>query len=96
MGYRIDYQPIPKIRRAEIRRTRRAAFTAVCFILFLLLVSSCWPEGAQMLRSWLLPGDGSVAVAAMEELSRDLKAGQSFPGAWEVFLQRVLPEGTGG
>lgn len=90
MGYRIVYQPVPKIRRAESRRVRRAALTAVCFAVFVILVSVCWPEGAALLRDWMLPGDGTVTVAAMEDLTRDLREGQPLPDAWAVFWNRVV------
>lgn len=90
MGYRVDYQPIKKVRGAEKRKSGIPALTALCLLVFLLLVNSCWPRGARVLRSLLLPGDAAVTVAALEDFAVELGAGDSFPGAFENFCRRVI------
>lgn len=94
MGYRIDYQPVRKIRGAEKRRSRRAALTGVFFLLFLFGVQILWQEGGQVLRGLLFPGDAAVTAAAMEDLVQQLGAGVRVGEALELFCRRIM-EGSG-
>lgn len=53
MAYRINYRPVRKLRGREGQRLRLPALTGLCFLLFLALVHSLWPEGREYLRSAL-------------------------------------------
>lgn len=92
MGYRVDYQPVKKVRGAERRRSRVLALTGLCLIVFLILVNSVWPQGMELLRELLIPGDTAVTVAALEDLASELGAGEALSGALENFCRRILVE----
>lgn len=92
MGYRVDYQPVKKVRGAEKRTSKIPALTALFLVLFLLLVNGFWPRGAEVLKEVLIPGDPAVTVAALEDFATELKAGENLSGAWEAFCRRVIGE----
>lgn len=72
MNYRIQYPPIRKMRGREGFKVRLPALTALCFLLFLVLVQTAWPDGRAYLRSVLdtmashLRKDASVMAALSE------------------------------
>lgn len=92
MGYRVEYQQVKKVRGVEKRTSRVAALTALCLLLFLLLVNGFWPRGAEVLRDFLLPGDAAVTAAALEDLALELQTGEELSGALEHFCQKVISE----
>lgn len=93
MSYRIDYQPMKKVRGWEKRTAPRSAMTAFCFLLFLVLTFALWPKGAQTLRALVIPGDAAVTVAALEDLAVDLREGESVQSALEGFCRQVAEVG---
>lgn len=92
MGYRVEYEPVKKVRGAEKRTSRVAALTAVSLALFGILVCSFWDRGREVLQDLLLPGDGAVTAAAMEDLVRDLQTGLPLGEAVEGFCRTVIGE----
>lgn len=90
MGYRIEYEPSYGPRK---RRTPKlAVLTALCMLLFLLLVNTFWIQGKQALRELLLPGDAAVTASALEDLVRDLREGEKLSFALESFCKKVIEE----
>lgn len=90
MGYRIEYEPSYGPRK---RRTPKlAVLTALCMLLFLLLVNTFWIQGKQALRELLLPGDAAVTASALEDLARDLREGEKLSFALESFCKKVIEE----
>ena len=75
MSYRVEYSS-SGMKRTQIRQKngRALLLTAVCFLIFLLIVGGFWPRGAQVLRDMLLPGDSAVTAAAWAELTREIFA----------------------
>lgn len=94
MGYRVDYQPIQKVRRMEKRIVRVPALAVLCFLLFLLMVNCMWPQGSAVLRKVIFPGDIAVTVAALDELAETLQNGASLQNALYAFCQSVIREGS--
>lgn len=92
MGYRVDYQPVKKVRGVEKRTSRLPAMIGLCLLLFLLLVGEFWPRGAEVLRNLVVPGDPAVTVAALEDFALELKAGEALPSALEGFCRRIIRE----
>jgi len=92
MGYRVEYQSVRKVRGVEKRTSSLPALIGLCLMLFLLLVGSCWPRGAQVLRGLVMPGNPSVTAAALEDFALELKAGEALPSALEGFCRRVIQE----
>ena len=90
MSYRIDYQPITKLRRCEKRRSRIAAMTGAFLIFFFLAVHFFWPEGQSVIRSCFLPGDPEVTMLAAEKMMAELESGSGLQKAAEVFCLEIL------
>ena len=75
MSYRIRYPAIRKLRGAERLRIRLPALTAVCFLLFLLLIRLLWPEGTALLRSVFAPIQDFLPAAALDQFAAKLLKG---------------------
>lgn len=90
MGYRIDYQQISAIRHGYISRTRAGILTGFFFLVFLFLVTSYWPQGRDLLRQLLIPGDPDVTIAALETFAQELQEGTTFSDAAKTFYQSLL------
>lgn len=89
MGYRVEYQTVRKVRRMEQKKSGQAALTAVFFVVFLIITTLLWPEGREVLREILLPGDPAVTVAALETLAEELQTGVQLGDALENFCQSI-------
>ena len=83
MSYRVEYSS-SGIKRTQIRQRngRALLLTAVCFLIFLLIVGGFWPI--------LLPGDSAVTAAAWAELTRELHAGAPVGSAVENFCREIF------
>lgn len=92
MGYRVSYQPVRKVRGTEKRVSRVPAMTALFLILFLLLLNSLWPFGAEILRDILIPGDADATVMALETFAYELQAGEGLTSAFENFCRKIMDE----
>lgn len=90
MGYRVEYRPIGKQRRREKQVCRLPALTASFLLLFVLLVFSFWPKGAEILKEIVIPGEPRVTVAAMEAFSVQLREGEAVSDAFAAFCQTIL------
>ena len=90
MGYRVDYGPRNPGHKGKSSFSRVLVLTAVCLLVFLLLVNSFCPRGAEVLRSFLLPGDAAVTAAALEELSAELQNGEEISSALESFCRKII------
>lgn len=90
MGYRIDYKPVKKVRDLEKRFSRVPALTAVCLVLFLLLVNLFWQEGMAVIRGILIPGDPAVTVSALEGFALELRMGEELGSAFTTFCRRII------
>lgn len=90
MGYRVEYQPMKKIRNAEKKRVRLPALTALFILLFLLLVNQMWPQGRALLRKALFPGDTAVTTSALDTFADELKAGNAFSTSFRNFCCTIL------
>lgn len=90
MGYRVEYRPVKKVRRVEKRTVRLPALTGLCLLLFVFLVSSFWPRGAEVMRGLVFSGDVAVTAAALEEMAGELRAGAGLSDAVETFCQKII------
>lgn len=89
-GYRIDYQPIPKLRTLPLRYNAKAALTGIFFFVFLLFAYSFHPDIRTMLEDVLIPGDNAVTVAAMDQLCADLRQQKDFLPSFQHFCRCIL------
>lgn len=90
MGYRVEYESVKKVRGVQKRTTGRLALTGIFFLVFLVLVACFWPEGREILRDALLPGDSAVTAAALEELARQVQQGTDLSQAVVEFCRDIL------
>lgn len=96
MGYRVDYGGGPEGKKERRGIFRPLVMTFVCLAAFLFLVNAFWPEGAQILRTYLLPGDAAVTAAALEAFAQELRNGEEIASALENFCQKVMAYGLSG
>lgn len=82
MGYEIVYE--------KKKKRSLGPLAAAWFLVFCLIVGACWPEGREMLRSLLFPGDWTVTAQAAETFALDLKAGEPLGAAVEAFCGRIF------
>lgn len=83
MAYRVQYSA------PERRKIGLAWTTAVFLTVFVLLVGLFWPEGANVLRDLLIPGDPAVTAAALEQFAAEMRGGTSWREALTLLWQRV-------
>lgn len=93
MGYRVDYQPIKKVRRLEKQHAVLPALTALCFALFILLVTLFWDRGAEVFWNLVFSGDVAVTANALEAFAQELEAGIELRAALETFCRTVIQNG---
>ncbi len=84
MSYRIAYDE-PE-RRSYIRFP---VLTAMCFVLFLLLVYWRWPEGALLIRSVFLAAEKFIGITALDCAVEALGAGETAAQAFSDFLANL-------
>lgn len=89
MSYRIEYQPLKKVRGLEKRMARGPAVAALCLLLVLFWTLSMWPRVGQVIYGLILP-DGAVTAGALEAFAEDLGAGESVGEAFRGFCQQVM------
>ena len=93
MAYRIEYTKTPNAYHSADRPGPRAASrTAGVFLAFLLLVQTFWPDGQQFLRELLIPGDAETTIQAVEVFADELRCGEPFSVAAEVFCREILTD----
>ncbi|MGM9548772.1 MAG: hypothetical protein ACI3V5_02885 [Faecousia sp.] len=91
MGYRVEYAvPGKRKKQKHERNCRIQLLTAAFFLAFVLVVNGLWPRGADTLRRILLPGDSAVTMAAWEELTRELRAGEPIGSAVDSFCREII------
>lgn len=90
MGYRVEYGSVRKVRNLDSRFSRKAAFTGMFLLLFLVLVKICWPQGSAILQEFFLPGNGAVTAAALDTFAEELRSGESLVQAFTAFCRQVL------
>ncbi len=90
MSYRIEYQKSPVNRKNIKYRLRLPFLTFICFLLFVYLVGSMWPEGSVLVRKVIRPCDRAIAVSALNTFAVDLHNGKSILSAFFEFCRNFL------
>ena len=96
MSYRIDYGgavPTKYTRKRDGNGFR--IMTAVCLIMFALVVGQFWPRGRQVLQEFLLPGEPTVTEQAFSGLVHDLSQGLNLEDAMTAFCRQIIDNGAG-
>ena len=95
MGYKIVYGPsIRSHDRADAAGGRIRSLIAVFLFCFAVTVRLCWPEGAEILREYLIPGDLSAVEEAYTVMLEQLRNGGQLREAALVFCRTILYEAS--
>ena len=89
MGYRVEYMPIRKVRNMKIRTCRVPVLTGLFFCLFLFLVFSYWPRGAEIIQDLVIPGDPDITIAFVETFADQIQNGEPFSEALAAFCHNM-------
>ena len=96
MSYRIEYgTAIPERFQTPMIRRHVRTLTAICILLFSLAVGKFWPDGRQMLRQYVIPGEPSVTEQAFSDMISELNAGVALEEAVVTFCQQIIDYGAG-
>lgn len=91
MSYRIEYGPaIPNRYITKNSFLRLQSMTAICLLLFSLIVRHFFPAGTEMLRHILLPGELSVTQEAVETFMCDIRNGEDFTDSLTAFCEYIV------
>ena len=94
MGYRIDYGQLSERKYPQASRSRRlAGLISAALGVFLLLTGLFWPQGRELLKEFLIPGDSTVTAAAFSQLLTDLRTGMDSGDAVAAFCREILENG---
>lgn len=91
MSYKIVYGeafPAPQRRSPD----RLQALTAACILIFALLVKANFPEGIDVLRQYLLPGELSQTQLALDDFMGQLQDGEPVGQAFAAFCHQLSPD----
>lgn len=95
MGYRVVYGPMPKMAKKQERKPLRLQMlTATFLLLFAWTVRQAWPEGREVLRQYLLPGEPTVTEEAFRNMLEDLRQGEPVLDAVSAFCAEIVEHGT--
>lgn len=97
MAYSIDYST-SGAEKVEIPPERRFlwGWTALFSALLLVLLWNFWPEGREVIRNLLIPGDPEVTSQAAAGLIADLQNGSAPRDALTAFCREILQGGAVG
>lgn len=91
MGYRIDYDRGTKQYEVTKRHPFRfPVMLALCFVLFIAMTHTFWPEGVEYLREIMIPGDNTVTLSALNHMTVELQAGTPVKDAVMTFCQEIM------
>ena len=93
MSYRIVYGPMPRAEKPQDWTLLRVQmWTAVFILFFALLVRQLWPEGMDVLKSVLIPGEQTVTEQALSEMVAGLQEGEHLEDALTAFCRQIIDE----
>lgn len=95
MPYRIVYEP-EESRPPSFRGIRRGIMTVCLFLSFLTAVNRFWPEGKEILRTVLIPGDPERTLEAAHVFALEIQNGFPLKDAAANFCISILAHGNGG
>ena len=72
---------------------RRLVLTAGFFLCFLWLVTTFWPDGQNLLKQILIPGNPEVTLEAAEVFAQEVRTGFPLADAVQNFCYAVMNHG---
>lgn len=95
MGYKIVYGDRPSGSAKNVESgIRLQVMTAICLLVFCVLVRTFWPEGCELLREVIFPGELSVTEQSFQVMLADLRMGEPLKDALTTFCMDVIRNGT--
>ena len=91
MSYRINYGSSHKKKGSPTAKIRLPALTALCFLVFLFLVNTLWPEGSAYLAGFLENRGASASVMALDRFTEELHHGEPLAEAFSAFWDTIQP-----
>ena len=88
MGYRIEYDG--RAEKYEVKPEGKGLPKIFICGAILLAALCLWPQGAEILRSCLIPGEDAVTVQAFRNMTDDLRSGATVGEAVEAFCRYVI------
>ena len=96
MSYRIEYgTAIPERFQPPVIKRHIRTLTAIFILLFSLAVGKFWPDGRQILRQYVIPGELSVTERAFSDMISELNEGVKLEEAVVTFCQQIIDHGAG-
>lgn len=89
MAYRIIYES-EKDQMERSSNCRRFLLTVCFFLCFVWSAAKFWPEGRELLRILLIPGDPDMTLEAIEVFAQELGCGYPIKDAVQNFFNAVL------
>ena len=90
MAYKITYGPAGPVYAQKGRLIRKLLMKLVVAVLILGLR---FTDIGEHIRSWLIPGDPAVTVAAWEGFTQDIVAGEGLADAVDAFCRSIVENG---
>ncbi len=91
MSYRIDYGSREALRMPlKPKRPLSALAAAFCVLALVAGAMTVKHAGLSWVETYLLPGDPAVTAAALENLAKDLREGESLSDAVTAFCQEIM------
>lgn len=91
MSYRIQYSSPYAAPCKKQSKIRLPLLTVLCFLLFLMLVNTFWPQGAEYMAEKMAALRQSAAVMALDRLAEDLFRGEPLSAAFSEFCYGIRP-----
>lgn len=91
MSYLIRYQSTRGTWLKKLTCIRLPLLAVLCFLLFVLMVNSFWPEGEAYIRSRTQARKESAAVMALDQLAEDLLRGEPLSAAFSELWNGIQP-----
>lgn len=88
MGYRIEYDG--RAGKYEVKPEGKVLPKFLLCAGILAAALCLWPQEANKLRSFLIPGEDAVTVQAFQNMTDDLRSGATVGEAVEAFCRYVI------
>ena len=95
LNYHIIYEA-EKRKKGKGSGLRRLFLTTGFFLCFLWLVGTFWPDGQDLMKQLLIPGDPDITLEAAEVFAQEVGSGFAMADAARNFCLAVLNHGYTG
>lgn len=90
MGYHIEYGVNKRKTNTLLGTLRLISLTALCIVLFFMLVFQMWPEGTAVMKRSVLYTGATIKASAFADFAGKLEQGETFFAAFQDFCRKVF------